>query len=466
MSKKNATCTYYVTGMHCQSCELLLEKKLSKHTGVLHTQASLKDKTVTFVYNRHHGKPDLDELNNLITEHGYTLGEQPLGKIVWNQQSIFNAIIVIALLSIAYLAVLNLGFIPNLTLSNSSSLGAFFLFGIIAGLSSCAALVGGLLLSLSKQWNGMYGGNKSHLRFIPFTMFNIGRLISYALLGGLLGIIGAFFQLSLGTTAVLVVVVSVIMIILGLQMLGIPWISGIKLQLPSFITRKASDEQNFQGKYMPFLAGAFTFLIPCGFTLIAQTVALTSGNFITSALMMLSFALGTLPVLAMLSFTSMKFQTNPTFAGTFNLVAGFLIVAFGFYNINAQFNVLGIPNVSTLTSLTKVAGASNNTALNNEGLGSEIIGTGTNQYQQINMKAEGFEYFPRTLSLKAGVLTKLNVKSKDVTGCAQAMYLSGLYDEVVFLNKPETSIEFTPKKGTYKISCAMGMVDPVNVVVN
>jgi len=66
MSKKNATCTYYVTGMHCQSCELLLEKKLSKHTGVLHTQASLKDKTVTFVYNRHHGKPDLDELNNSL----------------------------------------------------------------------------------------------------------------------------------------------------------------------------------------------------------------------------------------------------------------------------------------------------------------------------------------------------------------------------------------------------------------
>ena len=38
------------------------------------------------------------------------------------------------------------------------------MFGLIAGLSSCAALVGGIILSLSKQWLSMYGKDESFVK--------------------------------------------------------------------------------------------------------------------------------------------------------------------------------------------------------------------------------------------------------------------------------------------------------------
>jgi len=40
-----------------------------------------------------------------------------------------------------------------------------------------------------------------------------------------------------------------------------------------------------------------------------------------------------------------------------------------------------------------------------------------------------------------------------------------LSDEVLYLSGPESVAEFTPQKGKYKVSCTMGMVDPIIVTV-
>ncbi|NCP77121.1 sulfite exporter TauE/SafE family protein [bacterium] len=42
-------------------------------------------------------------------------------------------------------------------------------------------------------------------------------------------------------------------------------------------------------------SGALTFFLPCGFTLAMQAYAITTGSFITGALTMMAFALGTAP---------------------------------------------------------------------------------------------------------------------------------------------------------------------------
>lgn len=464
MGKKSKTCTYYVQGMHCQACELLIEKKLEKLPNISNVDASLTDKTVTFHVERGK-KHSIDQYNEVLEELGYSLSDEPIGEVIWDQNTLLKAVITLVILAILYLFVKSQGYLAYISVTETSSLPAFFVFGLLAGVSSCAALVGGLLLSLSKQWNSLYGGHSMAKRSTPFVMFNVGRLISYALLGGVLGLVGAAFQLTIGATAGLTVVVSAVMIIIGLQMLGIPWASRVRIQLPSSMTRKMSSAENFQGKYMPFIAGAGTFFLPCGFTLLAQTIALTTGSFVTSALIMFMFALGTLPPLAAISFSSMKFQTHPIFAGTFNLVVGMLIVVFGLYNINSQLVVLGLPNMATLSSGGSVAGAASDQVIDEQGLGSEIVNEGGSKVQKAYMKAVGFEYFPPTLTLQAGIPTTLNVQAEDVVGCAQAMYLSGLYDDVVFLNKPVSEVQFTPEKGTYYISCSMGMVQPVVVNV-
>lgn len=456
--KKTNTCTLYVSGMHCGACEVLLDKKIAKINGVKNVKASLSDSKVEISYQKGH-PPNVQMLNEQFSDLGYSFTDKPIGHAKIGQLEIVRALVVGIVLTVSYVIIDDTKIFARFSLSGESSLPAFVVIGVIASLSTCAALVGGVILSMSKQWNQLYGGKDENKRILPFVLFNLGRLVSFTVLGGLLGVIGSVFQVSLQLTSVLIIGVSVIMVILGLQMLGVSWAKKIKFGFPKILSRYASNEQNFKGKYMPFTIGAMTFFLPCGFTLMAQTVALATGNFFLSALMMLSFALGTLPVLGLLSFSSVKFQKNPVLSGTFNLIVGVSILMFGAFNVNAQLNVLGVSNISDI-SRNNVASESDV-----QRAGVEIIGEGANQYQSVYIDAKGFEYFPKNITLKAGILTKLTVNNENVFGCAQSMWLGGLSDKVLVLTGPKSKTEFIPERGRYKISCTMGMVDPIIVTV-
>lgn len=465
MGKKLKTKTYFVSGMHCQACELLIKNKLEDSSSIKSVDASLSDKTVT-IRGKKGKKNSIGFYNKLLDGTGYNLSSHQIGRVVWSQNSIFTAAFTILLIAAVYLLLKSQGYLAYISVTETSSLPGFFVFGVVAGLSSCAALVGGLLLSLSRRWTDLYSGKKSFLgKATPFTMFNVGRLVSYAVFGGFLGVIGSALQLNVSTTALLTLGVSILMIMIALQMLGVPWVSKIRLQLPYKITSNLSNAKKFQGKYMPFLAGAGTFFLPCGFTLLAQTVALTTGSFLMSSMIMFFFALGTLPSLLAISVSSIKFQSNPKFAGTFNLIIGIIILCFGIYNINSQLIVLGLPNSSTILGISKVANTTVTGGLDADGLGAEIVTKNGQKHQNAYMRASRFDYYPRKLTMTSGIPTTMTIESSGVVGCAQAMSLRGLYNDVVYLNKPTQKITFTPKAGTYYISCTMGMVQPVVVTV-
>ncbi len=457
---KQQSCTLSVSGMHCAACEVLIEKKLSKMEGISSAKASLADKKVEVTYEG--TKPDVESINTQLAEHGYTLEEKPDDRAKFTLHSVLSGVGISIILFIVYLMLEDSHLLSRFTIDERSGIPAFFTLGVVASLSTCAALVGGLLLALSKQWNELYGDSEKYKRVLPFAMFNIGRLVSYALLGAALGYVGSFFAVSLQQTAILIMLVSILMVIIGLQMLGVGWAKRIKLTVPRFISKYISNEQNFKGKYMPFVTGALTFFIPCGFTLMAQTVALASGNPITSMLMMTSFVLGTLPMLIILSFSSLKFQQNTMLAGTFNLLVGFSIIAFGIYNINSQLNVMGLKSLNDVYARSAFPSGEELTRAS----GVRMVGIGENRYQEVTMHAKGFEYYPKEITLQVGVPAKFNIQNTDVLGCAQAMYMPGLYDDVIYLNSSESHVEFTPKEiGTFKISCTMGMVPPVTVHV-
>lgn len=442
-----SSCTYYVSGMHCGACEILLQKEIGKVKGVKKVDASLQKNSITI--SSDHANPSLEQLNRVVKKLGYTISDKPLERMKMDSMSFLQAIVVIIIGGLAYMLLEDSGILMRYSLTSSSSIGTFFVVGIIASLSSCAALVGGVLLTVT--------GKSSSIN--PHLSFHVGRLLSFALFGALLGIIGSFLQISLSVTAVLIILVSILMIIVALQLLGVPYISSIRLGFPRFITQFASDETKIKGKMMPFISGALTFFLPCGFTLMAQTTAILAGNPVTSALMMIAFALGTLPVLVLMSISSIKFGGNSSYAPAFNLIVALALLVFGVSNINAQLNVLNLPSLSNMSSPSETIKEEANS------LGVLQKGEGENAYQEVTMEAREFEYFPSSLKLKADVPVKLTVNNFDVVGCAQAMWLGGLYDKVVYLNTPKSTAEFTPEKGSYKISCTMGMVRPVMVTV-
>ncbi len=459
--------TWYVQGMHCPACETLIEKKLTKQQGVSHVQAKLATKQLTIAYDKDGGHLSADNINAVIAKHGYSVTKEPSNQPRYNLNTIFTAMTFVGIVILVIYILEDMNIIAQFSVNETSSLFTFFGLGIVASISSCAALVGGLLLSLSNQWNSAYRADTKHSSAYPFIMFNIGRIVSFIVLGGLLGYAGSMMQLSLTFTAYLTLAVAICMIVIGLQMTGISWTQRIRLGLPKQWVNTLTNTESAQGTYMPFVIGAGTFFIPCGFTLLAQTVALTTGDPVTSAIMMGLFALGTLPMLTVLSFTSIKYQQNDQSSGIFNLVVGMLIIYFGLYTMNAQFNVLGLPSVQDITAMTNTSSQVQQvpTGLSADGLGTEIINEGGQQKQHVVMEARGFEYFPRRIEMQAGIPTTLTVRNNQVIGCAAVMSFAGLYPQVVMLDQESKTIEFTPQKGNYKITCTMGMVDPINVVV-
>jgi len=226
---------YYVQGMHCASCEILIEKKLLEIIkNIKSVEASVNNGTVRIIYEGE--KPETKKLNQIFEKEGYRFFEEPIKKEGEDHllTIIGSALVVIVL----FFLLKNSRFAGLVNVSSNSSLPTFFFLGLIAGVSSCAALVGGLLLSMAKQWSEIYSKSSStSVKLQPYLLFNFGRLLSYGILGGIIGAIGAKIQFSLGFTALLIIVVSFLMIFLGLQMLGVRYFSRFQITMPKFITR-------------------------------------------------------------------------------------------------------------------------------------------------------------------------------------------------------------------------------------
>ena len=465
-------CELSVDGMHCSSCELLIEKKINNLKGIKSVKASLKDSKIQLEYE---GRDiDTDEINRLFEENGYVFSkskiaktDQPLfskidNKLIINREKLLRLVsgigITIIILVIFFLMENSkLGALASI--SQDSNFWSFFVFGIVAGFSSCAALVGGLLLSLSRQWSDIYiEKEKSVYRAVPFILFNVGRLISYAFLGGVLGYIGTKFGIGINSqpllTAAFLTIVSIYMFILGLEMLGINWAKRFQLKLPKIITSKIVDETNFKGKFMPFLVGFLTFFLPCGFTLNVQALALSSGSISGAAMMLFAFALGTLPMLLIISLTSVKLAQKPKLNALFNLVAGMIVILFALYNINAQLNVAGLPSLSDLKFNTTSQQVKYTSKINSEN-------------QVLNSIASSTGYSPISAVLKAGLPTEWEIFDDGTTGCTNGIISSQLFgNRQIMLNTGNNVVQLPAlEKGTYKYSCWMGMYSGVLKVI-
>ncbi|MEK9129969.1 MAG: sulfite exporter TauE/SafE family protein, partial [Patescibacteria group bacterium] len=302
----------------------------------------------------------------------------------------------------------------------------------MAGISSCAALVGGIILSMSKQWTELYANTDSTWKKIqPHLIFNAGRIISYGVLGAIIGVIGSKLNLSLNFGPILVLIVSIIMIFLAFQMLGFRAFRKFQFTMPKFITRRIADETKFQGKYMPFLMGASTFFLPCGFTITAQGLALISGSAIQGGLIMLLFALGTLPMLFFIGLSSVKFSQKTHSSERFLKIAGILVLFFALYNINFQLNVLGI---SSLNDLGTIFSKSSSVAKNNEEGLPQIV----NGKQILKMDASSSGYDPKYLKVKVGIPVRWEITDTGTSGCTNAVISKSLFEGEISLTPGQT----------------------------
>ena len=322
--------------MHCKACVLLTEEELKEDPRVIAATTSLKTQSVKVTGNFGDTTQEAlaNELTELLTKHGYALSIEKPKKVVKWKEFITATPFVIAFV-LLFILLQKIGII-NMVDTSQVTYGTAFVIGIIASLSTCMAMVGGLVLSMSATF--AREGDKVR----PQVLFHIGRIVSFFVLGGIIGSAGTVFQLGQSGIFVMSLLVGMVMLILGINLLDIfHFTKRFQFTMPKFFSKKVTDVTKMNHTLTPALVGMATFFLPCGFTQSMQLYSLTTGSFLNGGLTMLSFALGTFPVLALISFSSLSIHTKAS-SGVFFKTAGLIVILFALLNILNSFVAIGI----------------------------------------------------------------------------------------------------------------------------
>jgi copper chaperone CopZ len=164
------TYTYYIHQMHCSACKILVAGVLDD-LRLKNSSINISTKQITFQTDRLPAE-FLPSLSAKLAEYSYSLSDSNSIK----SESLTTPFLTALFFVITFLLLDKLG-LSKLLNPSQITLPVVFVIGILASLSTCMALVGGLLLGLS-QTKG------SHL------LFHLSRLVSFFILGGAIGFLG------------------------------------------------------------------------------------------------------------------------------------------------------------------------------------------------------------------------------------------------------------------------------------
>ena len=333
--------------------------------------------------------------------------------------------------------------------SETTSYGLVFIIGLVASVSSCIAVTGGLLVAVAAKYTEASAGLTSGQRMRPHIYFNAGRILSYTLLGGAIGALGSALTFSPEINGVLTLVASAVMILLGLQMLKLlPSLTRFLPTMPKSFGHFIHDLAERDANGGAFALGAATFFLPCGFTQALQLYVLAKGSFATGALTMLAFSLGTLPALlslsAMSSFASGSFQQHfLKFAGAAVIVLGIANIQYGLVLTGSAMNAASVTPDKPPVEM------------------SPPKMTATQGKQVVVMRIDGFSYIPNRFTVKQGMPVEWRIDASEAAGCGRFLIAPRLGIRKVLSDRSTTTISFVPQEaGEFGFNCGMGMMTP------
>ena len=354
-------------------------------------------------------------------------------------------IIVAVLLALGHLDLLPKQFGVSETMSYS----LVFVIGLVASVSSCIAVTGGLLVAVAAKYTEASTVLTPVQRMRPHIYFNAGRILSYTLLGGAIGALGSALTLSPEINGVLTLVASAVMILLGLQILRLlPALTRFLPTMPKSFSHFIHDLAERDANGGAFVLGAATFFLPCGFTQALQLYVLAKGSFAIGALTMLAFSLGTLPALlslsAMSSFASGSFQRHfLKFAGAAVIVLGIANVQYGLVLTGSAMNVASVTPDKPPVEM------------------SPPQMTATQGKQIVVMRIDGFSYIPNRFTVKQGVPVEWRIDASEAAGCGRFLLAPRLGIRKLLSDRSTTTISFVPQEtGEFGFNCGMGMMTP------
>lgn len=161
----------------------------------------------------------------------------------------------------------------------------------------CVGMCGPIALALPLDRNSLLS------KYSGALIYNIGRMFTYALLGGFFGLIGESFVIA-GYQQIVSITLGVAILIMVL----LPNQTFSRFKITSFIYSyigKLKQELSllFKKSSMSslFFIGTLNGLLPCGLVYLGVAGAIATGDSLNGALFMAMFGLGTLPTMLSLA---------------------------------------------------------------------------------------------------------------------------------------------------------------------
>ncbi len=509
-----------IDGMTCVSCQNKIEKKLRNIIGIQSADVSYSGGTAVVAYD-----PDAISLKDIVAaiqKLGYqvrTGGAQPKSGAA---RVVGLLVIIVALYVIMdQFGILNL-LVPGQLVDTNMGYGMLFVIGLITSVH-CVAMCGGINLSqciprsgssedgnrsvedstrsqrlaegnsrvaVRSYRNGnqaVKGSRTAALR--PAFLYNLGRVISYTVVGFIVGALGSAINFSNTAQGILKLIAGVFMVIMGINMLGLfPWLRKLNPRMPKFIARKIDSEKSKSKS--PLIVGLLNGLMPCGPLQAMQIYALSTGNPFAGALSMMLFSLGTVPLMfglgALSSILSKKFTHKVMVVGAVLVVvlglsmlsqggtlSGWLspdlllpiilgLCAVGIVS-SIPFRKLSYKMVSTAVASIlvivafaawNIGAASGSTGVENGGSSKVVDGK-----QLVTSTLSSGSYPDITVQAGTPVKWVIDAPEGSINGCNNRINIPEYGISNYSFKTGENVIEFTPDEtGRFQYSCWMGMI--------
>ena len=412
-----------IRGMYCENCARRIETGLQSLDGISVCKADYAREEAEVVYDS--GSVSRDVLCRRVRELGYDVAPDSSRNI--QIASILTILLALYLIAnhLGLLAVFNI--FP--TIEAGMSYGAVFLVGLLTS-AHCIAMCGGINLTQS-----VLSVEKKTPTLRANLLYNIGRVVSYTLIGGIVGAAGGVVSLGGKMKGLVVILAGLLMLVMAFRMLGIfRGLRKLRFPIPTAIYRLGG--KLLRGR-SSFAIGILNGLMPCGPLQSMQFYALSTGSFAGEALAMLLFSLGTVPL--MLGFGALSGRLNRKYARYMLTVSALLIF------------VLGLGMLGNGLSLSGVSFH----LLHRESTNMAVIEDGR-QFVRSEVDYGSYE----AITVRSGIPVEwtIHVPEGRLNGCNGEILIQE-YGLDIKLHEGDNLVSFNPENmGTVAYSCWMGMI--------
>ncbi|GAA3984024.1 hypothetical protein GCM10023085_77660 [Actinomadura viridis] len=308
--------------------------------------------------------------------------------------------------------------------------------GLLAGGGSCAAVQLGLLTGAVRD---------APRPAAPVAVFLGAKLVTHTALGALLGLAGSAVQPGPHVRAGLMLAAAAVLLVFALDMFGFAPARRLLRRAGAAgdqeAGRCAAPRAPVRRMRRPAALGAATLLLPCGVTLSAELLAVTSRSALAGAAVMAGFVLGTAPVSGLLGIGLGRGM---------NVLRGRLTAFVGVA-------LLAVSGWTLLSGLRLGGWLPGGGAAATDGTVSPNVTTDVTGTQIITIGAADRGYRPALAAARPGVRTVLVLRTHGNRGCTRAFTIPSRNLERLLPVTGETRIDLgVPRPGRLRFTCAAG----------